>query len=72
MRENGDMVAVRFKDKDDDYLDFIRFCFANVLIHGAHVKIVDVTECLVFVTIAGPGIDRIDRTVLKFEGQIVL
>lgn len=70
--EQGTILAVQFKS--DEYLQFINFCFANVLISGAQVKIVNAipTEVIVFVTLASPGIDRIHRAVLKFNGDIVL
>jgi hypothetical protein len=68
--EQGDMIAVHFKG--DKYLEFINHCFVNFLISGVHVKVVDAQESVLFVTIAAPGIDRIDRAVLKFEGKIIL
>jgi len=70
--EQGTILAVSFKS--DEYLQFINFCFVNVLISGAQVKIVNAipTEVVVFVTLATPGIDRIDRVALKFHGDIVL
>jgi hypothetical protein len=70
--EQGNIIAVYFKG--DKYLEFINHCFVNVLISGVHVKIVDVfaQENILFLTIAAPGIDRIDRVILKFEGKIVL
>jgi hypothetical protein len=70
--EQGDIIAVYFKS--DKYLEFINHCFVNALISGVHVKIVDVfaQENILFLTITAPGIDRIDRVILKFEGKIVL
>jgi hypothetical protein len=70
--EQGTILAVSFKS--DEYLQFINFCFVNVLISGAQVKIVNAipTEVIVFVTLAASGIDRIDRAALKFHGDIVL
>lgn len=70
--EQGTIIAVHFKS--DDYLKFINFCFSNVLIAGAQVKIINAIpiEVVVFVTLAAPGIDRIDRAILKFNGNIVL
>jgi hypothetical protein len=70
--EQGTILAVHFKS--DEYLQFINFCFTNVLISGAQVKIIDAVlgEAIVFVSLAAPGIDRIDRVVVKFNGHIVL
>ena len=70
--EQGTIIAVHFKS--DEYLQFINFCFSNVLISGAQVNIIkDIPiEVVVFVTLAASGIDRIDRTILKFHGRSVL
>lgn len=69
--EQGTILAVHFKS--DEYLQFINHCFVNVLISGVHVKFVEPPgEVVVFVLLAAPGIDRIDRVVLKFNGKIIL
>jgi len=70
--EQGTILAVHFKS--DEYLQFINFCFSNVLISGAQVKVINAipVETVVFITLAAPGIDRIDRAVVKFHGHIVL
>lgn len=70
--EQGNIIAVYFKG--EKYLEFINYCFVNVLISGVHVKIVDVfdRENILFLTIAAPGIDRIDDAIKKFGGKIVL
>lgn len=67
--EQGEIVAVKFKG--DKYLQFINFCFANVLISGVDVKIMDAfaQEYILFVRLASPGIDRLDRVIVKFEGS---
>lgn len=67
--EQGTTVAVKFKG--DSYLQFINFCFTNVLISGVDVNIIDAfaQEYVLFIRIASPGIDRIDRAILKFGGH---
>jgi len=74
--ERGEIIAAQFKG--DKYLEFINFCFVNVLISGVDVKIVDINvsplawEYILFIRIAAPGIDRIDRAIVKFEGSRIL
>lgn len=70
--EQGNIIAVHFNG--DKYLEFINHCFVNFLISGVHVRIVDAfgQQFILFITIAALGIDRIDRVVLKFGGEIVL
>lgn len=72
MLESGEIVVIHFKG--DKYLSFISHCFANVLVSGVQVKILDAFsgEVLLFLTVASPGIDRLQDAVKKFEGDIVL
>jgi len=68
--EQGEIVIVKFKN--DQYLNFINHCFVNVLISGVDVKVVDLLETILIVRVAAPGIDRIDRVIVKFEGDRIL
>lgn len=65
--EQGEIVAIQFNN--DDYLDFIHHCFVNVLISGVDVKFKENFGVTLIVRVAAPGIDRLDRSILKFKGR---
>ncbi len=70
--EQGNIIGVFFKG--NEYVRFIGHCFANVLISGVHVKIINVMkqEYILLLTIASPGIDRIHKAIEEYGGEQIL
>ena len=68
--EDGDIVVAEFNL--GEYLEFINFCFLNGLISGIDLRFKGEDKRVLFLRIDAPGIDRIDRAIVKFGGSRVL
>ena len=78
-REQGHIVVADFRE--GKHLDFITHCFENVLVQGLHAQNKwsdpmapkeDWFDCYrLFLTLAAPGIDRIEAAIEQFGGVVV-
>lgn len=67
---SGDIVLVKFEG--DNYIKFISHCLANMLISAVAVKLTaqgSGYDHLLMLTVAAPGIDRLDAAITQFNGE---
>ena len=72
MYKEGDEVYIRFEntDKPNQYADFIRSAFMNVLISAAEVTSYS-RGYSIKVKLQAPGIDRIDGLIASWGGKVI-
>ena len=64
----GHILVVKF---NNGYFEFINSCFTNFLISGVHVQLTGLDNAVLFITVAAPGIDRIEKAVGDFGGVLL-